>query len=116
MSLTWIEAVLYSPEGNIINDPLYTFNFNEVGRNPSSGGQGGGEMPGNANEPVDSGNDENERDYPPVEPYERRDQYIGVKDSEGLTLKGVLRPCVVRSVVVQSLSVYFIVTVLGNES
>ena len=48
--------------------------------------QGGGEMPGNANEPVDSGNDENERDYPPVEPYERRDQYIGVKDSEGLAL------------------------------
>ena len=90
LSLTWIEAVLYSPEGNIINDPLYTFNFNEVGRNgnnnPSAGGQGGGEMPGNANEPVDSGNDENERDYPPVEPYERRDQYIGVKDSEGLAL------------------------------
>lgn len=78
--------MLYSPEGNLINDPLYTFNFNEIGRNgnsnndPGSGGQagqGGGEMPDNT---------ENERDYPPVEPYERRDQYIGVKDSEGLAL------------------------------
>lgn len=96
--ITWLEAVLYSPEGNIINDPLYTFNFDdESGRESGSGSkadndEGSGEMDdwdhGNRGGGAQQGSPEYEdlepeRDYPPVEPYESKERYIGVKATEG---------------------------------
>eukprot|EP00094_Tigriopus_californicus_P007839 TCALIF_07549-PA protein Name:"Similar to HSPG2 Basement membrane-specific heparan sulfate proteoglycan core protein (Homo sapiens)" AED:0.37 eAED:0.38 QI:0/0.3/0.22/0.87/0.7/0.67/31/0/1988 len=62
--ITWLEAVLYSPEGKVVNDPLYTFNFDdELERETGSGSksdnaEGSGEM-----DDWDHGNRDNEYSY-----------------------------------------------------
>ncbi len=66
----WLESVLYNPDGQIINDPLYTFALNDDSRPYAPGGG--------------TKTSESERKYPPVEPYyEEGNQFVGAKLASG---------------------------------
>lgn len=78
----WLESVLYNPDGQIINDPLYTFALNRESRPYAPGGE--------------TKTSQSERKYPPVEPYyEEGNQFVGAKLASGAfgSLLGICRLC-----------------------
>ncbi len=88
----WLETVLYSPDGGVVNSPLYTFSYDpdnppeELPEEPEEEEVGGGPEYDYRDGVIDRGDmaeeEEERRRYPPVEPYAVAG-YIGVKQASG---------------------------------
>ncbi len=69
--ITWLEAVLYKPDGERVNDPRYTFSHYE--------GDGRGD------DLEDEGRGGRHPQYPPVEPYQVQ-RFIAIRNLGGLEM------------------------------
>ncbi len=74
----WLETVLYNPDGEVDDSPLYTFKYNPENPPPPLPEEGYGS-------PGGGGGGDTRPSYPPVDPY-RIQGYIGVKQASGVVV------------------------------